>query len=113
MDAKTQILVLTISFLYGFLIMFLLKFHNNTIKNKKRIYRSIITILLMYNLVLIYIIIIFKVNSGRFHPYFLLMIILGIYCNYIFTNKMLKNVKYRSFIEKIHKKWYTIKNKGD
>lgn len=104
MDAKTQIIVLLISYIYGFLSIYLLKFHTIIIKQQKHIYRSLITMLLMYNLVLIYIIIIFKINKGSFHPYFLLMIFLGMYSNFKLTNKMLNNVKYRSFIAKIKKK---------
>ena len=41
------------------------------------------------------------------------MIALGFYTNLILTKKMLKNVKCRSFIEKISNKCYTIKNRGD
>ena len=67
----------------------------------------------MYNIVLIYIIIIFKINNGMFHLYFFIMISLGFYSNIKLTKKMLNNVKCRSIIEKIKKKCYTIKNRGD
>lgn len=104
MDAKTQIIVLLTSYIFGFISLYLLKLNNFFIKKQKRIYRSIITMLLMYNIVLIYIIIIFKINKGDFHPYLFLMLAFGLYSSSIFTNKMLKNVKYRGFIEKIKKK---------
>ena len=113
MTASLQLLTLGASFLYGFLFYYLMKINYRFIKNKKKFYQSLITILFMYNIVLLYIIIIFKLNNGIFHIYFFIMIILGFYVNLKLTQKMLKNVKYRSFIKKIKKKCYTIKNRGD
>ena len=113
MTAQIQLITLSISYLYGFLFYYLSKINYLIIQNKKRFYQSLITILFMYNIVLIYIIIIFKINNGIFHLYFIFMIALGFYTNLILTKKMLKNVKCRSFIEKISNKCYTIKNRGD
>ncbi len=113
MPASLQLITLGASFLYGFIFYYLMKLNYKLIKNKKRFYQSLITILFMYNIVLLYIIIIFKINNGIFHFYFFIMITLGFFTNLKLTQKMLKNVKCRSFIEKIKKKCYTIKNRGD
>ena len=113
MNAHLQLLSLGASFLYGFIFCYLIKLNYKLIKNQKKFYQSLITILFMYNIVLIYIIIIFKLNNGIFHLYFFIMITLGFLSNLKLTQKMLKNVKYRSFIAKIKKKCYTIKNRGD
>ncbi len=107
MDAKTQIIALCLSFVYGFILYFLTKLNNSIIKNKKKIYRSLITILYTYNLILIYIILIFHINNGTFHLYFFLMIIIGYIMAFKFTNKMLNNVKFCSFLAKLKKKCYT------
>lgn len=112
MNAKTQIIVLLFSYFFGFLFFLLSKLNNKIINKQKRVYRSTISILFMCNIVLIYIISIFKLNNGNFHIYFFLMLILGFYSGFILSNKMLNNVKYRSLLEKIKKKWYTKKNKG-
>ncbi len=109
MDAKTQIIILLYSFFFGFIFYYLAKLNNWIIKNKKKLFRSIITILFMYNIVLIYIISIYKINNGKFHIYFLLMIILGYFIGYSFMKKMLNNAKYSLFIEKLKKKCYTKK----
>lgn len=109
MDAKTQIIVLIFSYFYGFIFFYLAYLNKVIIDKKSKIYRSLITILFIYNIVLIYIIIVFKINNGKFHPYFFIMILLGIYSSMKLTQKMLKNVKLRHSIEKIKKKWYTIK----
>ena len=113
MTSTLQIITLSISYLYGFIFYYLYKLNNIIIQNKKRFYRSLVTILFMYNIQLIYIILIYKINNGIFHIYFFIMIILGFITNLKVTKRMLKNVKYRCFIEKIKKKWYTIKNRGD
>ncbi len=113
MNAKTQLTILIISFIFGFFSFYLFKLNNILIKNKKKIYQSLITMLFMYNIVLIYIIIIFYTNHGKFHLYFFIMITLGIYTNYKLHKKMLNNKKYNSFIEKIKKKCYTNNNRGD
>lgn len=113
MNAEVQLLTLSISYLFGFLVFYFYKINNKIIKDKKRFYQSLITILFMYNIVLIYIIIIFNINHGIFHLYFFIMIGLGFYTNIKLTKKLLNNVKCRLFIEKIKKKCYTIKNRGD
>lgn len=109
MDAKTQILVLFFSYIFGLSFFYLAKINNQIIKNQKKIYRSFITILFIYNIVLIYIISIYKINKGMFHIYFFLMIILGFISSYYLTKKMKNNVKYRKIIAKLQKKCYTKK----
>jgi len=109
MDAKTQIIVLIFSYFYGFFFFYLSYLNKKIIDKKNKIYRSIIMILFMYNIVLLYIIIIYQINNGKFHPYFFIMIILGIYSCYKLTKRMLKNVKLLCMLEKVKKKWYTIK----
>ena len=112
MNAKTQIIVLLFSYFFGFLFYLLSQLNNKIIKNQKRIYRSSISILFMCNIVLIYIISIYKLNNGKFHIYFFLMLILGFYSEHKLIHKFLNNVKYQSLLEKIKKKCYTKKNKG-
>ena len=113
MTAKIQLIALALSYLYGFVFYYLYKLNYQIIKNKKRFYQSLITILFMYNIVLLYIIMIFNINSGIFHPYFFIMIALGFYTNIKISKEMSTNVKFRLFIEKVSQKWYTIKNRGD
>lgn len=113
MTANIQLLTLTVSFLFGFIFYYLYKLNYIIIKGKKRFYQSLITILFMYNIVLLYIIIIFNINHGMFHIYFFILIALGFFTNLKLTKRMLNNVKFQSFIEKIKKKCYTIKNRGD
>lgn len=107
MDAKTQIITLIFSFLYGFLFFYLAYINNHIIKNKKRIYRSFITILCMCNVVLLYMSFMFKLNNGNFHIYFFLMLILGFIMGIKTYQKLLNNVKCHQMIAKLKKKCYT------
>lgn len=99
-DCWVQLFTLSVSYLFSFLFYYLYKLNYIIIKNKKRFYQSLITILFMYNIVLIYIILIYKINNGIFHIYFFIMIILGFITNIKVTKKMLKNVKCRCLLKK-------------
>lgn len=107
MNAKIQIIALLVSFIYGCLFFLLAKINNKIIEKQKKIYRSLISILFMCNIVLLYIIIIFKINNGKFHIYFFIMITLGYIFSIHLSQKLLKNVKCRALIEKIKQKCYT------
>ncbi len=114
MTSKIQIIILTISFLYGFIFYYLFKLNSKIINNQKIIYRSLTTMLFMFNIVLLYIIIIYKINNGSFHLYFLLMIILGFIININFTKKLQKNGKFRQLVAKLKQICYTLNSKrGD
>ncbi len=107
MDAKTQLIVLSFSFTFGFITYYLYKFNYKIINNKKRLYRSLTTIMFSYNLVLIYLIMLFKLNHGNFHIYFFLLLILGFICAYKVSNKLLTTKKRNNFLARLKKKCYT------
>lgn len=113
MDAKTQIIALIISFIYGIFFYITWKLNEWIIKNKKRRYRSIISILYMYVIVLLYIITIFKINNGKFHIYFFILLYLGFFTGIKLLKKVSINDKLRNFLDKRKKKWYTVENRGD
>lgn len=109
MDAKTQIVILLVSFLYGIFFYYFSLFNGKIILNKSRVFRSLTTILFMYNVVLLYVIVVYKINRGIFHIYFFLMIILGFLVGYKVKKYLLNNVKWRGFVAKFKKKCYTKK----
>ena len=90
MTANIQLISLIVSFLFGFIFYYLYKINYIIIKVKKRFYQSLITILFMYNIVLLYIIMIFNINHGIFHIYFFIMIALGFFTNLKWSKRMLK-----------------------
>ncbi len=107
MDAKTQVIVLSFSFIFGFLTYFFCNINYKLIKNQKRIYRSIISIMFAYNIVLIYIICLYKLNNGKYHLYFFILLILGFFSAYIMSTKLLNSKKSHNFIARLKKKCYT------
>ena len=102
MDAKTQVIVLSFSFLFGFITYYLC-----VINNQKKIYRSLTSILFSYNLVLIYLIFLYKLNHGNFHIYFFFLLILGFFSAYQMSRKLLKSKKTSKFLERLKKRCYT------
>ena len=82
MNIFIQIISLIISFLYGVFIYYFNVFNKKVINNKKLIYDIIFRIIYVYLLVLLYIVIMFKINKGIFHNYFLLLMLLGYFISY-------------------------------
>ena len=77
MNYKVQLLSFLLSFLYG--VFFNITYDLNVliIQNERKMFQYINMILYIINIVLIYIIILYKINIGVFHPYFIMMVIIG------------------------------------
>ena len=82
MNIKLQIITLLFSFLYGIFFSFFLSLNYKFIYSDKKVFKIIISFLVVIISVLIYFIILKKINSGIFHIYEILCIILG----FIFDN---------------------------
>lgn len=82
MNIKLQIITLVFSFLYGIFFSFFLGLNYKFIYSDKKIFKTIISFLVVIISVLIYFIILKKINNGIFHIYEILCIILG----FIFDN---------------------------
>ena len=96
MDVKIQLTCMLVSFLYGIFIRIVTIINKRINNNKNLIIHTIIDLLFVYIIVLLYVIIIYKINEGIFHIYFLFLVLLG----YILSNKYvnftiqhLKNIK--------------------
>ena len=77
MNIKLQITTLLFSFLYGIFFSFFLSLNYKFIYSDKKILKTIISFLFIIVCVLLYFIILKKINYGIFHVYEILMIILG------------------------------------
>lgn len=77
MNIKIQIITLLFSFLYGIFFSFFLSLNYKFIYSNKKIFRTVISFLVVVISVLIYFIILKKINYGIFHIYEILMITLG------------------------------------
>lgn len=96
MNIKLQITTLLFSFLYGIFFSFFLSLNYKFIYSDKKILKTIISFLFIIVCVLLYFIILKKINYGVFHVYEILMIILGF---------VLENLIVR-FIANKKKPWY-------
>jgi hypothetical protein len=84
-ELSIQIKSLIFSFFYGILFFLLLKINYKYIYGCSLIYKIIINLLFVMNNVILYFIILKKINNGIIHFYFILMIIAGYFTgNYHF-----------------------------
>ena len=77
MNIKLQITTLLFSFLYGIFFSFFLSLNYKFIYSDKKILKTIMSFHFIIVCVLLYFIILKKINYGIFHVYEILMIILG------------------------------------
>lgn len=77
MNIKIQITTLLFSFLYGIFFSFFLSLNYKFIYSNKKLFKTVISLLVVVLSVLLYFIILKKINYGIFHIYEILMITLG------------------------------------
>lgn len=95
MESNIQIISFIFSFAFGILFVFFNEFNNFVVKNIKKSYKLIITILFIVNVVLLYLIFLYKINKGEIHIYFLICVFLGYVITYKKIKVLIKNVKER------------------
>jgi len=100
MNYKIQLISLMVSFIFGIFFYFASLLNYKIIKNYNRFFRYITTFIYMLNVAIIYICLLFKLNNGNVHLYFLIMV----FCGFLFGMKLkktlTKNVKLYEFIDK-------------
>ena len=77
MNIKLQIITLLVSFLYGIFFSFFLGLNYKYIYSDKKIFKTIISFLVIVISVLLYFIILKKINYGIFHVYEILALTIG------------------------------------
>ena len=88
MRIEIQLICFFISFLYGMLINFSMRVHRKLLKKAYLVSKILIYFLATFIMVIMYVDVLFFVNNGNFHIYFMFMIILGFFVGRKFTNKM-------------------------
>lgn len=96
MNLKLQIITLIFSFLYGIFFCILLNINYKFLYSNKKFFKIISTMLFIIFNVLLYFIILRKINNGIFHPYFVIMLTLGFFTSNIIHSKLAG----------LKKKWY-------
>jgi len=87
MNLKIQLISLFVSFLFGIFLFFMFRMNYKylfLVSNKKKMFFNFIFCL---DLSLLYFLILYYLNNGTLHLYFLLSIVLGFLLSYNFTKK--------------------------
>lgn len=77
MNSYIQLASLVLSFIYGVILYYLNKFNIKIIKGKNIILKSIICLLYTFDISLLYVVILYNLNNGILHIYFVLCILFG------------------------------------
>ena len=88
MTLNVQIHSLIFSFIFGIFFSLFINLNHKIIYNSHLIIKIIGTTLVIFSSVIFYFIILLYINNGTFHPYELLMIVLGFYVEDIFSQKL-------------------------
>ena len=102
MNSLVQVVSFLVSFVYGIVIYLLSRFNKYILINKKTFFKLIITLVFIIDMVILYIYILYRINHGYFHIYFLLTVIIGFVVTHVFYEKIKKICK--MFVKKIEKK---------
>jgi len=105
MQNEIQLLSFFVSFLFGILFAFLNEFNNKIITKGKKTFKITTTFLFIINISLLYLLLMYKINEGVIHLYFLLFITLGYIISFPKVKVLTKSVnKLSNYIKKIKKK---------
>lgn len=84
MELSLQLQLLTVSFAYGILISYLIRIQRYYLFDTKSFYKILVTTLFVFDVMLLYFLIIRTIDNGIFHIYFLFLLIIGfIFGNYL------------------------------
>ena len=103
MNLSEQVVALIFSFIYGGVLSVLYNFNYNILFYKNRVVKIIFNILFILDLVLIYFLVMRKINNAIIHPYFYLFIIFGFSLFFDFSKRFRKLLKMPEVKEKIKK----------
>ncbi len=79
MSSNIQLLTFLLTFLYGILSTILFRINAYLIKDIKKVLKDIITILFTFDIIIIYSLLMYRINGGIIHIYFVITLILGMY----------------------------------
>ena len=110
MILKEQIVAIIFSFIFGVFLSCLYNFNYKLLFNKRRVVKIIFNIIFVLDLVLIYFLVMRKINSAIIHPYFYLFIALGFFTFFNFSKKLRFLLKIPDIKEKTKKDDQKCKN---
>ena len=100
MNSNLQLLTFLVSFIYGIIFYYLTIINFKLIKDLKLCIQQIITFIYVIDMVIIYIIILYHLNKGYFHIYFIAMVIIGYFVGYITNKCLLSKINVNRFVRR-------------
>jgi len=100
MSSNIQLISFVISFLYGVIFYFLTIINFKLIENIKKIYQHILTFIYVIDITIMYVIVLFHVNKGYFHIYFIIMVFVGYLVGFIIAKKVLSKINVNKIIRR-------------
>lgn len=91
MNSYVQVISLVVSFIYGILFYTFTKFNYFIIENRGVLFKFIVTLVFIIDVVVLYIYLMYKLNNGYFHIYFIIMLVVG-YGIMVKSQSKLKNI---------------------
>ncbi len=92
MTSTLQLISFLVSFLFGILFFFLTFLNFKLIQNLKVITKHILTFVYVMDITIIYIILMYHVNKGNFHIYFIFTVFIGFLIGYLLKKYLLSKI---------------------
>ena len=77
MNSYIQVISFLISFIYGVIFYLFTRFNKFMLSNKNNVIKLLVTLVFVIDMVILYIYIMYKVNFGMIHPYFVAVFLIG------------------------------------
>lgn len=101
MSSNLQLLSFFISFIFGILFYYLTILNFKLINSLKVIIQHILTFIYVIDIIIIYIIILYHLNKGYFHIYFIIMVFIGYFNGYLINKKLISKIN----VNRLFKRW--------
>lgn len=100
MTSKMQLISFLVSFIYGVIFYYLTIINFRLIKDLKIYIQHIITFIYVIDMIIIYIILLYHLNKGYFHIYFIGMVMIGYFVGFITNKKLLSKIRVNKIIRR-------------
>lgn len=90
MSSTVQLISFLVSFIYGIVFYLLARFNKYILSNKGNILKFIVTLVFIIDIVLLYSYIMYYINNGDIHIYFVSFVLLGYILISYFYKKICK-----------------------
>ncbi len=77
MNSYIQVISFLISFVYGVIFYLFTRFNKFMLSNKNNVIKLLVTLVFVIDMVILYIYIMYRVNFGMIHPYFVAVVLIG------------------------------------